>query len=128
MLKFEHLSGHAVPAGVVAAGGLLSVLASVFPHFDSAYRLMALPMFSGLAAYTFYGVLAGLWNSEPVRRAGLRMLGAHLLGATALRLFAGESWAVGGLSLMPALLAAYLIRLWPEALRASDPLRRHPDR
>ncbi|MCF7983285.1 MAG: hypothetical protein K9L70_02685 [Thiohalocapsa sp.] len=128
MKNLVHLSPKAVPAAVVTAGALLSILAAVFPHFDSAYRLVALPMFSGLAGYGFYGVLAGLWNSEAVRRAGIRMLALHLAAVLMLRLFFSESSAIGLLSLLPVLLALGLLKLWPEALRVSDPVNHGDNR
>ena len=112
------------PAMIVGAGVVLSALSSVVPHFASAYRLLPMPLMTGITLYVVYGMLAALWRSEIVLRTGALVLSAHAGAAAFLRLLDTGPIGQGLLALTPVLLTLGLLALWPEALRASDPTAR----
>ena len=112
-----------IPLFVVLVGMPFSFLAAVVPHYGSAYQLVPLAMATGVAAYGLYGVLAGMWNSPLVQRAGLWLLGAHVAATLMVRVFLGSDAARTLLILVPVLLIAGLMVLWPRAVRASRIIR-----
>ncbi|MGD8207480.1 MAG: hypothetical protein PVH47_05325, partial [Thiohalocapsa sp.] len=65
-------------------------------------------------------VLAGLWSSAPVRKWGLRILGAHAAVALLARPLFGDTAGTALIAFAPILLAIPVIGLWPSAVRATD--------
>jgi hypothetical protein len=116
---FPKIDAKLIPLFVVLLGVPFSFLAAVVPHYGSAYQLVPLALGTGVAAYGLYAVMAGMWNAPLVQRAGLWLLGAHVVATLLVRVFLGGDPARALLTLVPVLLIAGLMVLWPRAVRAS---------
>jgi hypothetical protein len=75
---------------------------------------------TGAAAYGVYGVMAGMWNSPLVRRAGLWLLGVHLVATLLVRIVLEGEVVRTMLTLVPVFLIVGLMVLWPRAVKASQ--------
>jgi hypothetical protein len=124
MMNVLSINPKFLPAIIVGAGVAVSALAAVIPHFSSAYRLLPMPLMTGITLYVVYGMLAALWHTEMVRRVGVIVLSAHVAAVLFLRMLDTGPIGQGLLALTPVLLAVGVLGLWPQALRASDPVSR----
>lgn len=124
---YPKLDYRLVPLFVVLVGIPFSFLAAVVPHYANAYQLVPLAFGTGVAAYGLYGVMAGMWNSPLVQRAGLWLLGAHLVAALLVRIFLEGEVVRAMLTLVPVLLIVGLMVLWPRAVKASQIGKRADD-
>ena len=62
---------------VILAGTLLSLAASLVPHFDAGYRLMPLVFITGMVPYMVYAIAVPLLRSALVTAAGVLIVVAH---------------------------------------------------
>jgi len=126
-MKIPGIDFKLIPSLVVLAGLAFSFLAAIVPYHGSAYRLLPVAMAAGMMTYAVYGVLAAMWASPTVRRAGVGVLGTHVLTVLLLRTFFGGNLRDALLAVIPAVLALGLLTLWPRALKASAVTTRDTD-
>jgi hypothetical protein len=118
------LEKHVPPTAIVVAGVALSFAAALVPHHAHAVQMLPLQALLGLLPYALYGVIAALLKEPIVARAGLIVLGVHLIAVLVQRGLTADHGSGPLLSTIPLLLSAGLLMLWPRALHASDPTRR----
>ena len=118
------LEKHVPPTAIVVAGVALSFAAALVPHHAHAVQMLPIQALLGLLPYALYGVIAALLKEPVVVRAGIIVLGVHLLAVLVQRGLAADQGSGALLSITPLLLSAGLLMLWPRALQASDPRRR----
>lgn len=114
------------PVAIVIAGVGLTFVTGLVPHRAHAYVLLPMQVAAGVLPYVLYGMLAWMLREPEVRRYGLGLLGVHLLAVLLQRLLTSNE---GGalLVVVPLVLAALLLTLWPRALRASAPRSKPPE-
>jgi hypothetical protein len=118
------IEAHVRPPAIVIAGVLLSCAAALVPHHAHAIELLPAQALIGLVPYALYGVLAALLREPIVVRIGVAVLGLHLLAVLLQRGLSADHGSGPLLIIVPLLLAAAPLAVWPRALRESDPLRR----
>lgn len=118
------LEKHVPPTAIVIAGVALSSAAALVPHHAHAIQILPIQALLGLLPYALYGVIAALLKEQIVVRVGLIVLGIHLIAVLLQRGLAADHGSGPLLIIIPLLLSAGLLTLWPRALRASDPMRR----
>lgn len=107
------------PATIVLAGIGLSFLAALAPTKAHAIQLLPLQVAAGLLPYAIFGMVVAMMRTPVVMRAGLAILGLHLV-ATLLQRGLSPDHASGPLLvIVPLLAAAGLMALWPQAVQAS---------
>jgi hypothetical protein len=112
---------HVPPAAIVIAGVILAFAAALAPHHAHAIQMLPLQAVVGLLPYALYGVIAALLRAPVVVRAGLLVLGVHLLAVLLQRALSPAEGSGPIAVIVPLLLALGLLSLWPRALRESDP-------
>lgn len=118
------LEKHVPPTAIIVAGVALSFAAALVPHHAHAVQMLPIQALLGILPYALYGVIAALLKEPIVARAGLIVLGVHLLAVLVQRGLAADHGSGPLLSIIPLLLSAGLLTLWPHAWKASDPTRR----
>lgn len=118
------LEKHVPPTAIIVAGVALSFAAALVPHHAHAVQMLPIQALLGILPYALYGVIAALLKEPIVARAGLIVLGVHLLAVLVQRGLAADHGSGPLLIIIPLLLSAGLLILWPRAWQASDPTRR----
>jgi hypothetical protein len=127
-MNLQTIEQHVPPAAIVIAGVALSLAAALVPHHAHAIEMLPIQALVGLTLYVLYGVLAALLQDPIVVRAGVVVLGVHLLAVLLQRGLSADHGSGPSLIIVPLVLAGGLLVLWPRALRASDPMRRGDNR
>lgn len=113
------LEKHVHPAAIVLAGVALAFLSALAPTKAHAVQLLPLQVVVGLLPYVVFGMIAAMLRAPIVQRAGLIVLGIHLLTAIAQRGLNADHGSGPTLIIVPILATIALMALWPRAVRAT---------